>query len=264
MITGDYDYLKNLAKYNVCGEHKTPLEIAWHSGQKTWVLRCGHDHYPDMVTRQLSLTEGYKAGEDLPEPIKSNIEKRLRRNAVEQTHNQKATALTFFTQKDLATGQLLPAELQDALKEYASRYGLDPYRGHVVCMYGKPYISIDGYLYHAGRLQIRYSLTGRPMTDDELKSYGYQPGDLGYIAEFQNLDNGQEFQGIGFVTRAEINTEVPGKPGQKRYPVVSEKPGQMVQKRAEWQVLRRAVPIGETESEAEKEEERERTKEKEE
>lgn len=78
MITGEHDRLAEIAKYNVCAQHKTSLEIAWHD--KQWVLRCGGDggHYPDAVTRQLSLTEGYKAGEELPSFIEDNIKKEVR------------------------------------------------------------------------------------------------------------------------------------------------------------------------------------------
>ena len=61
MITGDHDKLKDIAKFNVCAVHKTPLEVAWYGAEKTWVLRCGHDHYPDAVTRALSLTEEVKS-----------------------------------------------------------------------------------------------------------------------------------------------------------------------------------------------------------
>ena len=63
MIKGDYDYLKGLAKFNQCADHHTPLEVAWYGQDHTWVLRCGHGHYPDAITKQLSLTQAYKAGE---------------------------------------------------------------------------------------------------------------------------------------------------------------------------------------------------------
>lgn len=247
MIKGDYDRLKEIAKYNVCAEHKTPLEIAWHSEEKVWVLRCGHDHYPDAVTKQPSLTELWKQGEEIPEPIKSNIEKRQRRKAMTQGKQSTAVTFTGVPAADLGTGEILSLEVVKALVDYAHKYHLDPARGHVVLMYSKPYITIDGYLYHANQSGIPYSLTGRPLTDDELKQRGYELNDYGYYAKVKRHDTDQEFEGVGFITRAEIEAKAKGKPDQARYPVVAEKPGQMVQKRAEWQALRRAFPIGETE-----------------
>lgn len=78
MIKGDYEYLQGLAKYNVCAEHKRPLVVSWSASENSYVLNCGAGHYPDTLTRQLSLTQEYKAGADIPKPIKSNIEKSIR------------------------------------------------------------------------------------------------------------------------------------------------------------------------------------------
>jgi len=251
MIKGEYEYLANLAKFNVCAEHGTPLEVAWHDKESSNVLRCGQGHYPDVITRQPSLTEMWKQGEELPGHIEDNIERRERRKAMTSVRPNQDLILGSVPRTDLATGELLSPEMIQALMHYANKYALDPYRGHVVLMYGKPYITIDGYLYHANGTKIPYSLTGRPLAEDELKQRGYTPDDLGYISFVKRLDTGQEFEGVGFIKQDEIEAIAQGKPQQKRYPVVAEKPGQMVQKRADWQVLRRAFPIGESSPEKE-------------
>lgn len=147
---------------------------------------------------------------------------------------------------DLGTGELLGPERVKALVQYAERYHLDWWRGHVVLMYGKPYITIDGYLYHARESQIPYSLECHPMTTEEEKQYKIGATDHGWIARLVLVEKGQSFTGTGIVTYQEMTATAKGKPEQLRAPVVAAHPWQLAQKRAEWQALRRAFPIGET------------------
>ena len=247
MIKGSYDDLVKIAKNNVCSEHKTPLELAWYSPEKTYVLRCDQGthiepahhvpggvysedsvlpgHYPDAVVRSMSLTAEYKAGKQ----------------------EQSVPGRTLIPTQDLGTGSLLTPEQVQELIDYAYKYHLDPYRGHVVLMYGKPYIGIDGYLYHAGQEKIPYSLNSRPMTTEERKQYKIGKDDHAWIARVDLIETGQVFTGTGIVTSDEMTAMSDKKPDQFRSPVVAAKPWQMAQKRAEWQALRRAFPIGESE-----------------
>ena len=194
MIKGGKEYLDQIVTTHVCPEHGPKLVVAWHAGEDSYVIRCGEGHFPEEVTRQMTPVEEHKAGErEAHQPI-----------------------TTLLPRVDLATGELLTPVVIEGLKAYAERYGLDPYRGHVCLMYGKPYIGLDGYLYHANKEEIPYSLTGRPMTEDELKARGYQPDDLGYLARVKRLDTGAEFEGVGFITKDEIEEEAKGRPGIKR------------------------------------------------
>lgn len=68
MITGEYEYLKDLAKGNVCSNCRGPLNIAWYGREETWVIRCGQCPFPSSVTRQLSLTELNRTGQLPPRP----------------------------------------------------------------------------------------------------------------------------------------------------------------------------------------------------
>lgn len=251
MITGDYDHLKEIARDNVCSEHGTPLEIAWYGTAKTSVLRCGHDHYPDRVTRQLSLTQMHKAGIELPEPIKSNVEKGIRRRAMTQGKQPQAKTFSGVPTTDLATGELLTLEVVKALVRYTHRYQLDPRRGHVVMMYGKPYITIDGYLYHANQTKQAYKLNSRPLTADERKTYQIGEEDYAWVAEIIMDEGKRSFIGLGIVTKEEMILPSKRDPSIPASPVVAKHPWQLTQKRAEWQACRRAFPIGETEEEKE-------------
>lgn len=244
MITGDHDRLQNIAKFNVCAEHHTPLEVAWHSEKKTWVLRCDEGHYPDAVTRQLSLTELHKAGEELPSFIKDNIKKSQRRRTMQEGKEPTAVTIGGVPGIDLGTGELLIPETVNALVNYAHKYNLDPARGHVVLMYSKPYITIDGYLYHAWQTNVSYTLESRPLKENELKDYGALLGAHVWISKVIITETGDEFVGYGVVTREEMEAKSPRDATKLRSPVVAAHPQLLAQKRADWQALRRAFPIG--------------------
>ena len=244
MIKGEYEYLANLAKINVCAEHGTPLEVAWHDKESSNVLRCGQGHYPDVITRQPSLTEMWRQGEELPGHIEDKIKKRERRKAMASVRPDQDLILGSVPRTDLATGELLSPEMIQGLMSYASKYALDIYRGHVVLMYGKPYIGLDGYLYHANRSGIPYQLRSRPLNNDERKTYHIaNEEDHAWLAEVERLD-GVYATGIGIVTKDEMEARSPRDETKFRSPVVAAHPWQLAQKRAEWQALRRAFPIG--------------------
>uniref|UniRef100_A0A6M3M4Y1 Uncharacterized protein n=1 Tax=viral metagenome TaxID=1070528 RepID=A0A6M3M4Y1_9ZZZZ len=246
MIKGDYDRLKELAKFNMCAEHHTPLEVAWSSSEKSYFLRCGVCEATNTLTRQLSLTQEYKAGADIPEPIKSNIEKARRRRQMQQGKQDAIFKLEGIPNKDLATGEMLLPEQVKALMDYAFKYHLDPFRGHLVLMYGKPYITIDGYLYHAFISRQPYTLSSRPMLTQEEKQYKIGKTDHGWLATVTFTESGNTFTGTGIVTYEEMTTKSPRDNTKLRSPVVAFHPWQLAQKRAEWQALRRAFPIGES------------------
>lgn len=245
MIKGSYDHLKQIAWANVCADDGGDLVVAWHSTEKTYVIRCGEGHYPEQLTRQLSLTQAYKAGELLPIAIKDNIEKRRRQTEVNNPTKEGDPRTALLPGYDLATGELLSLEAINNLIAYAQKYSLDIYRGHVVLMYGKPYITIDGYLFHARQTEIPYTLESHPLSDDERYTYRIGKGDHAWLATVNLLGPVGMHTGLGIVTLEEMTEESKKKPGQLRSPVVAAHPWQLAQKRAEWQALRRAFPIGE-------------------
>jgi len=248
MITGTKGYLNDIARDFYCPEHPdNELTVAWHPDQFN-VLRCGGNHYPDEVTRRPSLTELYKQGEDLPEPIATNVKKGLAKRAAAGDRSPTLSIRSLVPQRDLGNDSQLSPDQILFLIDYAYKYGLDPYRQHVMMMHGKPYIGIDGYLYHANQTKIPYSMTGRILTHEELKQRGYTEDDMGYLSVITRHDTGGVSEGLGIITKDEMTEMAKGKPGVKRYPVIAAKPGPMMVKRADWQALRRAFPIGETDN----------------
>lgn len=222
--SNDKEYLERITQTHVCPEHGPKLVVAWHAGEDNYVIRCGEGHFPEEVTRQKTPIEEHKAGE-------------------REAH---APILSLLPRSDMATGELLVPEVVKALMDYAYKYNLDPYRGHVVMMYGKPYITIDGYLYHAKGEKIPYTLSSRPLDENERRIYQVSEGDHAWLAKLDTLEPIGHFTGLGIVTQEEMTAKSKTKPDKLASPVVASHPWQLCQKRAEWQALRRAFPIGET------------------
>jgi hypothetical protein len=223
MITGDFEGLKTLAAENECAEHHMPLTVAWDNEQAVHYLRCGKGHPAIGIVKPATAKELITRGELYP-----------------------AEAMTaFLPRRDLATGTELTAQQQQHIIAYARKYELDPYRGHVVLMYGQPYIGLDGYIWHAHRVNVPVNPKPRPMTADERKEYQVAEGDYAWICTGSVNNIELDSPGIGIV-RADELTEMSKKtPTELRYPVVAKHPQLLAQKRAEWQWFRRAFPIGE-------------------
>lgn len=227
--SNDEEYLRRICETHVCPEHGHTLCTAWHAGENSYIIRCSEGHFPEEVTRELTPIEEHKAGKrEAHEPLQSLLPK-----------------------TDLATGELLVPEIIKGLMAYAHKYELDPYRGHVVLMYGKPYITIDGYLYHANRTGAAYTLESKPLDKAERKSYQVSDSDHVWQAKVILTETGTFFTGLGIVTKDEMEAKSPRDETKFRSPVVAAHPWQLAQKRAEWQALRRAFPIGETTEEKE-------------
>ncbi len=244
MIKGDTAYLKDLTISHACAECGGLLSVAWHAKEKCEVLRCGNGHYPEEVTPWETAQEQQRHNPDIepgkPEEKKKPSAKRGGASLIQPT----AVTLAGVPAVDLGNGELIPRDRLEALVKYGLDYGLDPRRGHVCLMYGKPYIMIDGYLYHANRTGINYTLKSRPLTTAEKDIFQVGPTDHGWISTVVILATGTEFQGVGVVTCNEMTEKSKSKPDQLKSPVVAKHPWQLTQKRAEWQALRRAFPIG--------------------
>ena len=229
MIKGTKETLDKIVETHLCPEHGPKLAVAWHAQESSYVLRCGENHYPDEVTRAMTPTKEYKVG---------------KRDAT-------ARGLDLMPKADLATGEVLTKEMVEALYLYAKRYGLDAYRGHVMLIYGKPYTGIDGYLYLAYKSGVEFQLRSRPLNEDERKGYRVGEEDHAWTCEIIIAGGQKSFTGLGIVTHEEMTAMSTKKPNQLRSPVVAAHPWQLAQKRAEWQALRRAFPIGEPDEETE-------------
>ncbi len=224
MITGKYDELVMIVEKNKCPTHDNPLVVAWHNEENSYVVRCGDNHYPEEVEALVSRTSQYKQG----------------------TLAKVDPDFHLLPKADLATGEILNKETIMGLVRFADRYHLDAYRGHVVLFFGQPYIGIDGYLYHANKSGKPYKLESRPLGETDRKLYKIEEVDHAWLATVYLDDGKSSFTGLGIVPQVEMTEKSKKKPDRLRSPVVAAHPWQLAQKRAEWQAMRRAFPIGES------------------
>lgn len=246
MITGDWNKLQQLADNSVCGDCDGHLTVAWDDKQSVHFLNCGKCGATKSIKKVLSPTQAYKQGEALPPAVENNVKKGLERRSSQIVGGSGRDYFPGIPKTDLGSGEALTPQVLQRLTEYARSYGLDPWRSHVCLMYGKPYITLDGYMYHASHQQQPFSLNSRPLTDEERKQYQIKEGDHAWRAEITFVDTGAYLMGQGIVTQDEINEPSKKNPEKLAAPVVAKHPWQLAQKRAEWQALRRAFPIGES------------------
>ncbi len=245
MIRGTKDELQKIADSSLCAEHEGRLTVVGVPAGNCYSIKCENDHYVEGIIPMPTLTDLHKQGEELPEPMKTNVQKGMVRHSRKPEQNLSEALVDKWLGTDLATGNRIDEPRIGALMLYARKYGLDPLRGHIVVMYGAPYITIDGYLYHAHHSNISFSLKCRPLKPEEYADYKIPADDHAWLATVTLTASMQEFTGLGVVQSKELTEESKKTPGQLRYPVVAAHPWQLAQKRAEWQALRRAFPIGE-------------------
>lgn len=245
MIKGTSEELADLVKRYKCPEHDNPLNAAWDAKENSLVIRCGAGHYPEEVVKVPTLTDLHKQGLELPDQVKRNVQKGMAKRAGAVARQSIPLELGSLPTEDLGTHAVLSATQRQGLVDYARHYNLDAYRGHVMLMHGKPYIGIDGYLYHARQCNWTYQLHSRPLTEDERVAMQLISGDHGWKAEITTLPDQGYFIGIGIVTHKERTEPSKKDPSRLAAPVVAAHPWLLAQKRAEWQALRRAFPIGE-------------------
>lgn len=244
MITGTAEELKDIPGRYRCPEHENPLTVAYHAEADCYVIRCGAGHYPEEVTRLPTLTEELKQGVEFSPQEKYDVMKGVAKRNFKTGVNPAAIRDALLPRTDLGTGNLLTADVVEALKLYAYHYNLDPYRGHVCLYHGKPYITLDGYLWHGNQEHVNFSITSRPLKPEERPVYQIPEGAHAWMATVTRDAGQQTFTGLGIVTLEEITEKSRKSPDQFASPVVAKHPWQMAQKRAEWQALRRASPIG--------------------
>ena len=235
-----------MADNNVCAADGGHLSVAWDAEASMYYLRCGICNVTKGIQRVLSATEELKAGVELPPQVKDNVERGMAKRQAKHPVPAGAVTMGGIPASDLGTGELLTLDVMKALVDYARGYGLDPKRGHVCLMYGKPYITIDGYLYHASKQGKPYQLATRPFGLEERVQYQITDQDHAWISTV-TMDNGlTKVSGLGIVTQEEMTEKSKKNPDRLAAPVVARHPWQLAQKRAEWQAMRRAFPIGES------------------
>jgi len=238
-MTLTYDQMRSMEKTHACAECDGPLVTTWTQDGKGYALVCGKDRSHQGYQRIPSMNEIFARGE------LDKYDGKGTQESLEDMAKRGVGKVSLMVVNDLATGQaLIPAQL-GALISFGKVLGLKPWLGHVVIFYSKPYISVDGYYYLNNKREKSFSISSKPMTTEERKDQQLGKGDYGYITEARDHDGVVVANGIGIATKAEIEGKSLRDPAKFRAPVVHDHPQRMAEKRAEWQVLRKVIPLEE-------------------
>ncbi len=246
MITGTKEELDGTVKTHLCPEHPDKLlTVTWQAKENAYIIACGGGHFPLEVTPKTTLTAAYKQ-DLLPEgPIKDRVQQGAERRRGGLPAMVDGHPLGLMPDTDFGDAHKITIIELERVVAYAQRVDLDIRLGHVCLYHGRPYPTIDGYLYHARRTKRPYKLVTFPLNAAERTQYQVGELDHAWECKIYLLPNEGEFSGIGIVTNEERMEMSKNDPSKHRSPVVFNKPWQLSQKRAEWQALRRAFPLGE-------------------
>lgn len=222
--------------YN-CAECGSEIVKIWddETSQHRWM--CSKDNTHNGYQKKLGPQKALARGE---------ADKLLGKGAQKDLENRVSGTmplLSVIPKQD--AGDFTPIDLGklQGLIQWADSVGLNALLGHVELYFGEPRVSIDGYYYLNNKREKPYRIGTQPMLGRDKDDYQLEPGDYGSIAiSFLDGDRLPEI-GIGIVKAKELTEESKKRPGQKRYPIVAEHPQRMAEKRAEWQLLRKLVPL---------------------
>ncbi len=253
MITVDYELGRKIVDTCTC-ECGSGLSLPWGGswGIDSYVIKCAADLSHDKVVPVKSFYQMWKDGEELPSFIKDNIERKERRQIVEQ-NNVKAMVVKQDADKLSAYLQAkFPQDLarRDAAVDFAKwciAHQLEPIRD-CVPYHGNPYITVEW-------------LDRKASNDDKFKGYSYKvfgqqdkealdfdPKDL--VVECQANWDGLEkpLVGLGVVTKIERESKTGGEVDELtakgyRAPVIRLHPQTMLFKRARAAALKQHYHI---------------------
>lgn len=235
----EYEQGKIMVETHCCSQCNAPLTLIWKGDTDEHALVCGNDHGHQGYKRLVSIGKTLARG-DADKALGPGAQKDL-----ERVLAKAPDALSRLPDKDLGSGKLLPLEQVATLVKWGGALGLLPYLGHVCLYFGKPYVTIDGYYYLLLKKGTDIRVGTRPLSHNEMEEYNIPAGSHAWLAESWLGSTKLPTTGLGIVTQDEIEGKSERDPSQWRSPVVHGHPQRMAEKRAEWQLLRKLVPLGE-------------------
>lgn len=235
----DYIEMRAMEKTHCCAQCQAPLVTIWGELSQDYMLVCSMDHHHQGYQQIPSASELLARGK-ADEIMGKGAQKDLERLAL-----RGAKPLSKLPTTDIATGKELSKEQLNGLITWGMDLGLKPWLGHVCLYYGKPYVTIDGYYYLLATRQPGVKIGTRAANTLEREEVRVGKEDHLWVAEAWEGGHQLATKGWGAVTKEELEEKSPRDPGQFRAPVVHSHPMRMAEKRAEWQLLRKLVPLGE-------------------
>lgn len=223
---------------HVCSKCGGMLKTIYDDGYDEYESVCATDGTHRGFKRKLASAEVVKRGE-LDKELGQGVQA-----ATEQALQQPGVYNPLMPREDVATRIPLTPTTIRMLQQFAADIGLKFHLGHVCLYQGHPYITIDGYYYLKNQRGYAFAVHTAPMTDKQRTAYRVGEGDHAYIAEAITAGGDVLNRGIGIVTADEMNKPSKNNPDSFAAPVVHNKPQIMAEKRAEWQLLQKMVPLG--------------------
>lgn len=233
----DYDQMRAMEKTHICAVCGGQPVTIWDAENNCHRLCCGVNHTHNGLKRRPTARSLLAQGE-LDEYAGPGAQDELEALARRQPEQ-----FSLLPRKDIETGTALTPTDIAALDAFAQSIGLNIYLGHVGLYFGEPRVTIDGYYYLAKKRGEDISVYALPANVDERQQYQVPEGAHFYIAH--GYKNGQLVPevGLGIVRADELTEMSKKKPDQLRHPIVAKYPERMCEKRAEWQLLRKLIPL---------------------
>ena len=229
--------ITNKALDYCCAQCGSELVKVWISDDigDAWI--CSKDHNHKGWQKKLSTSQMVKRGQ------LDKVHGEGTQTDIERIAKRTQTALSLLPKTDIATSRALGLAEIEGLVNFADSVELTAHLGHVYLYFGKPYVTIDGYYYLNNKRKNPYVIGTRPMTAEEKTAYMIEDATYAYIAEAWLDGNKLAVTGCGYVTRDEVEAISSKSPYQFRAPIVHSHPQRMAEKRAEWQLLRKLIPL---------------------
>ncbi len=237
----EYEQMRKLEGTHECSTCGGPLVTIWDAPNDVYRICCGKDKTHNGIRRRQTATEALARGE-LDQLAGAGAQADIERQAKAMPER-----FNLLPKEDAHTRDMLSPEDITGLVDFAESVGLNAYLGHVELYFGKPRISIDGYYYLAKTQGKNVSVLAQPATKEEYAQYKVPESDYFSIAHgWLGMLEIKEV-GLGIVTQEEISEMSKKNIEQKRSPIVAKYPQRMAEKRAEWQLLRKLIPLEVTE-----------------
>lgn len=233
----EYDQMRKLEGTHECSMCSGPLVTIWDAPNDVYRVCCGKDKTHNGIRKIRSATELLKQG-SLDEAAGPGAQKDL-----EVLAKRMPERFNLLPKEDAHTRALLSPGDISGLVEFAESVGLNAYLGHVELYFGKPRVSIDGYYYKAKTQGKNISVLAQPASAEEHKQYKVPETDYFSIAHgWLGVLEVKEV-GLGILTQDEISEMSKKNPNEHRYPIATKYPQRTAEHRAEWQLLRKLIPL---------------------
>ena len=233
----EFEEMREMEKTHVCAMCGGEPVTIWDGENDCYRLCCGSDHTHNGFTRRPTATQLLTRGR-MDKVGGSGAQRDL-----EHLAQRRPERFNLLPKTDIETGAVLSPQDISALDIFAQAVGLNIYLGHVGLYFGEPRVTIDGYYYLAKKRGEDISVCAMPATVDERQQYQIPDNALFFIAKGFRGSNPVPEIGLGIVTSDELAEMSKKNPSQKRHPIVAKYPQRMAEKRAEWQLLRKLIPL---------------------